>query len=366
MNKPLMNLSNPTRTLLRWIALFLLLFTAACTPPEVTLTPADAVGTMVAETMAANSLPTQPPAVDTLAAPTEPLPTLQSAARALVVANGAPQAQVDVLAAVVAELAGSAGLSVESKAELLPGDLDAGVRVVVMAAAPVNLDQLLQAGPEAQFVVVSGGAVAPEADNLSVITANTASEYFLAGYIAEILTGTVAPVALLPADAADFAAMQDGFLTGARFFCGACRLLPNFENMSPIVVSLPAASDAAAWGAAITPAAKFGMDVVYLPAEAATPELIGVLAANAQKVIGNVDPPAELAGKWVATVRADAAESLRGLWPDLMAGNGGQRLSARVAVTDIAAQWLTPGRQRLVTETRERLETGEVSPLEEK
>ena len=364
-----MNLRNLPRALPRALALGLLVLTAACSTPTVTLTPEDAVGTAVAETLTAATpfagQPADTQAVETPQAPTEPLPTLNSRARALVVANGAPQAQVDALTAVVNELASSAGLSVENKAELNPGDLDAGVRAVVLAAAPVNLDQLLQAGPETQFVVISPNDLTQQAANLSVIRADAASEYFLAGYIAELLTGTVAPVALLPADAPDLALMQDGFLTGARFFCGACRLLPNFENMSPIVVSLPAGSSAEAWNEAIAPAAKFGLDIVYLPAEAATPELVSLLAVNAQRVIGNFAPPAELAGKWVATVRADAAESLRGLWPDLMAGNGGQRLSARVAVTGIAAQWLTPGRQRLVTETRERLETGEVSPREE-
>lgn len=345
--------------------MLVLLFTAGCTTPTpATLEPseaADAVATMVAATMAASAQP-----ADTQAPPTEELPTLASSARVLVVSAGAPQAQADALAEVVRELAAQDRLNVESKNEITPGDLDENVRVVVMAAPPANLDQLLQAGSGTQFVVVSSGSVAQEAANLSVITSNPAYETFLAGYMAELLTGRIAPVALLPSDAGDYATLEDAFLTGGRFFCGACRLLPNFENISPVVVAQPASSDAAAWSAAITPAAKFGLDVVYLPAASASEDVISVLEANAQRVIGNFEPPAALRGKWAATVRADAGETLRSLWPDLMAGSGGQRLAARVAVTDIAAQWLTPGRQRLVTELRDRLESGDVSPLEEK
>lgn len=311
--------------------------------------------------MAASAQP-----VDTEPPPAEELPTLASSARALVVSGGAAQAQADALAEVARELAAQDGLNVESKSEITPGDLDGNVRVVVMAAPPANLDQLLQAGSGTQFVVVSTGSVAQEAANLSVITSNPAYETFLAGYIAELITGRIAPVALLPSDAGDFTTIEDAFLSGGRFFCGACRLLPNFENVSPVVVAQPAASDAATWNAAITPLAKFGLDVVYLPAESASEEAISLLAGSAQRVIGNFDPPAELRGKWVATVRADAGETLRSLWPDLLAGAGGKRLAARVAVTEIGAQWLTPGRQRLVTELRERLESGDVSPLEEK
>mgnify|MGYP000907465567 FL=1 len=360
-----MKLQRSSRFLPVFVVLLVLLFTAGCaTPTPATLEPseaADAVATMVAATMAASAQP-----VHTQAPTAEELPTLASSARVLVVTGGAPQAQADALAGVVRELAAQDGLNVESKSEITPGDLDGNVRVVVMAAPPANLDQLLQAGSGTQFVVVSTSSVAQEAANLSVITSNPAYETFLAGYIAELITGRIAPVALLPSDAGDTATLQDAFLTGGRFFCGACRLLPNFENVSPVVVAQPAASDAAAWNAAITPLAKFGLDVVYLPAESASEEVIGLLANSAQRVIGNFDPPAALRGKWVATVRADAGETLRSLWPDLMAGNGGQRLAARVAVTEIGAQWLTPGRQRLVTELRERLESGEVSPLEEK
>jgi hypothetical protein len=341
-----------------WFLLLVLL--SACSTPTPTLSPVNAVATAVTATMTAAT-----PAADTQPAPTEPLPAPASAG-ALLVANGAPQAQVDALTALVNELAGQSGLSVTSQGELAAGDLNPGVKVVVMAAAPSNLDQLLQAGPDTQFVVISATDVPQQAANLSVILSNPAYETFLAGYIAEVLTDRIAPLALLPSDAPNFATLEDSFLTGGRFFCGACRLLPNFENVGPVVVALPAASDAATWNASIAPAAKFGLDIVYLPAESATPETIALLASQAQRVLGNFAPPPELAGKWIATVRADAGETLRGLWPDLLAGNGGQRLTARVAVTEIAARWLTPGRQRLVTETRERLENGDITPLEEK
>lgn len=358
-----MKLSRIPRLAFAFLTLLAALLAACSTPAGPTqpaTSPADAVATAVSATMAAATQP----------APTAPEATAPQttggAARAVLVSAGAPQPQVDALADVLGELAAQDGLAVETKAELAPGDLDEGARVVVFAAPPPNLEQLLQAGAGAQFVVVSSADVPQQGENLSVIRSSPADEAFLGGYIASLLSERIAPVGLIASDAPDFATLQDAYLTGGRFFCGACRLLPNFENISPVVVSLPAASDAASWNAAITPAAKFGLDVVYLPAESATPEVIALLAASAQRVVGNFPPPDELAGKWVASVSADATESLRGLWPDLMAGKGGQRLSARVAVTDIAARWLTPGRQRLVTDVRQRLETGEVTPLEEK
>ncbi len=362
-----MKLSHASRFALASIALLAVLL-AACSAtgdtPAPATSPADAVATAVSATLAAATQPA--PIAPSDSAPQASAQPAASTARAVLVSAGAPQPQVDALAAVLEALAAQDGLALEAKADLAPGDLDDGARVVVFAAPPPNLDQLLQAGAGAQFVVISSADVPQQADNLSVIRSSMADEAFLGGYIASLLSERIAPVGLIASDAPDFETLQDAYLTGGRFFCGACRLLPNFENISPVVVSLPAASDAASWNAAIAPAAKFGLDVVYLPAESATPEVIALLASSAQRVVGNFAPPPELAGKWVASVRADAAESLRALWPDLLAGQGGKRLSARVEVTEIAARWLTPGRQRLVTDLRERLETGEVTPLEEK
>jgi len=80
-------------------------------------------------------------------------------------------------------------------------------------------------------------------------------------------------------------------------------------------------------------------------------------------LVGGQTPPAEFQQQWAATVRTDPASILKILFPDLLAGIGGQDHSAPIILTDVNPQYLSPGRQQRVEEVIQMLADGEIQPL---
>ncbi len=317
---------------------------------------------------------TQPAPVDTLAA-TEPLnpPTPQPSAttepaRVILFAPASVAAQQTQAAeALLRELAGTENHQVEIHADLTAADLNAAVQVVIMLARPANLEALLAAAPDAQFIVVSPVEL-PTAANLNVILTQPAQQAFMAGYIAMLATTDWRAAGLLPADEPLGAALQDAFLNGGRYWCGRCApLYPPAVNF-PLFTSLPANSPPGNWAAAVDELQRSVLEVVYVAPEASSPELLANLVARGYKLVGGQPPSPEFKAAWVATVTLDPLPVLRGLWLDLAAGKTGQTRAARVQIDDINPNYLSEGRMRLVNETREMLETGLLSaesiPLE--
>ena len=131
------------------------------------------------------------------AAPTkaEPAPTTAppDAARVILVApNGTDQGLGQAVSKAVADLAGKDSLAVSTVKELSAGDLTPAVKVAVLVGAPQNMDQLLQAGPKTQFLVVGSGDLPQKAANLSVISQKAEDQAFMAGYLAELISNRLA------------------------------------------------------------------------------------------------------------------------------------------------------------------------------
>ncbi|HEX9011981.1 MAG TPA: hypothetical protein VF813_00645 [Anaerolineaceae bacterium] len=341
------------------LSILALVVLAGCGPSATARTPdRSAVATIVAATLSASALPTQAASV---AAPSAPaVPTQETGSKAVLVSAAGANSELE---AALKELAGKAGLAVETRAQLAPGDMTPGWKVVVMAAPPANLDQLLSAAPQTQFLVFSAADIPTKAKNLTLVVSHREQEAFLAGYVAELVTGDWRAAGLLASDTPLGGALQDAFLDGGRYYCGRCVPLNPPVAFFPLAASLPANSSPDQWKAAVDEMQKKILDVVYVSPEASSPDLLNYLAGQKVRILGGQPPSPEAQGNWIATLRIDTAASLRSLWPDLLAGKGGQAFSARIAVTDIQAQWLTPGRQRLVTEAIDNLEKGLINPL---
>lgn len=339
-------MSTRLRSLAILLTSFLLL--AACAAPTQPTTSPQATA-LPQETSTGASTP----------ATVEPSPTVAETSRVIVVA---PKGQGEAVAAAVKDLASQSGLSVIESEGLAAGDLSPAVKVVVSTGAPENLDQLLQASPATQFVVISPSGLQNKAANLSVINQNAEDAAFLAGYLGALVSRDWRVAGLLPSDTPLGDALPEAFLNGARYWCGRCIPIEPPVALFPLSASLPAASDPAAWNAAVAELQKKVLDVVYIAPEATTPALLDSLAQQDFRLIGSIPPPPEIQSHWVATVGIDPAASLKTLWPDLLSGKGGQKLTARVAVSAVNDQWLTPGRQRLVNELLDQLEKGLISP----
>lgn len=272
-----------------------------------------------------------------------------------VILAGAPD---EAAQAVLFELAAPSGLQVDARPELQPGDLTPAVKLAVLTAVPVNLDQLIAAGPSTQFVVISPTPLANAAPNLTVILSPRENQAFLAGFIAELISSDWRAAALLPADEPLGPRLQGSFVSGGRYWCGRCTPIYPPLVLYPIYAAVPAGSPPAAWQAAVDGLNAKGLEVIYLSSEAYSPELAAYLGTLNLKIIADVPPPPGLEASWAASVRADPVESLKSLWNDLLAGQGGKTLSARLVVDHINPALLSEGRLRLVDEARQKIEDG--------
>lgn len=307
---------------------------------------------------------TQSPVVLPSATP-EPSATPQPGRVILLTPEGSGSQAVQ---AALNELSAAAGLTVETQADLQPGGVDASVRVVVAPAPPANLNELIAAAPQTQFVIASPVDLS-QAGNLTVIRWRPENQVFLGGFIAVLLSQDWRSAGLLPSDGPLGSSLQEAFVNGGRYFCGMCAPGWPLGLTYPQVTALPAASDGPSWQAAA--AGMFdnaAVEAYFLADEAYRQEVFDYLQGRVQftntvLLVGTQSPPDALRGQWAATIGSDTASALRQAWPDILAGKGGVVVEASLALSDVNEENLGQGRQRLVDELIEELRTGSIYPF---
>jgi len=327
------------------VLLFVSLFGASCVP--VPVTPAILAPTPLATIQA----PTQ-----ALTGTTTPLPR---PGKVVLVANPAPD---PVLQALLAELAGQAGLSFEVQPSLSGRKIPPEWKIVVIQSPPADLVQLAGAAPTTQFVALSAEKL-KFAANLSIIILHPDQEAFLAGYVSAMVTPDWRLVALMPSDTDGSPVFTDAFKNGSAYFCGACYSALSPIVSFPLVASLPTGSDLSAWQSAIDGLRKNIIYALYISPEINNPDLLHDQAAKKTILIGGQTPPAENRPRWAATIRSDTTSALRQLWSDLLAGKGGKAIDAPILITDIQESLLGLGKQQLVENVRKNLASGQIYPL---
>lgn len=295
----------------------------------------------------------------------QPTATTQPGRVLLVAPAGA---DVQAAQAALAELSGTAGLILETRAGLQKEELTPDVRVVVSLDAPLNLAEIAAAAPQTQFIAVSSVDL-PAAGNLTVIRERPEYQAFIAGYISALLSTDYRAGALLPGDGPLGASLQEAFTNGARYFCGVCAPGYPLNVYYPQIAALPSASDGPAWQAAA--AGMFDnqkVEVYYLSAEAVRPEVIAYLQDRVQfdktlLVVGDQSPPDALKAQWAATVRYDVVSGLRQVWPDVTAGKGGAVLEAAIIAENPTKGLVGEGRMRLVENLIAEIKAGRIVPF---
>lgn len=275
----------------------------------------------------------------------------------LVAAPDADPATLTRLQATLETLAAESALAVTVVNGLTPEQLTENIKIVVSVGAEVDLAALAPAAPAVQFVAVGQPNAIPGA-NMSVIGNSTVEEErqsFMGGYLAALVSSDSKVTGLIPSDIALTDQAQDAYLIGARFFCGLCNPKYPPYNSFPQLLTLPAASDAAALQNAVDTIANLGTEVVYVHAALVSPELLNILAGTSMDVVGGASPDMPR-NNWVGTVAVDPAPALAAMWADLMAGNPGQQLPGSIILLDQEAGLISEGRMRLFDEIKADLE----------
>ncbi|MDR3575518.1 MAG: hypothetical protein P4L50_16790 [Anaerolineaceae bacterium] len=326
----------------------LVLILAACNLPGGSATQAPNATPLPSQAAAAaSSTPTSAPVVNKLilVAPSDvKSPSVQDVQKAL------------------SDLAKQPGLSLQTVSSIQPGDLKPEWKVVVLLGIPANLSGLTKAAPKTQFIVIGPGELSG-AGNLSVVRMNVEQQAFLAGYLAETIAPDWRVGGLLPNDGPLGADLEGTFRNGGYYQCGRCDPVNGPIVHFPQTATLPSNSDPSAWQAAAADMEKNVINVMYVAPEASSPNLLADLLSKGIVLVGGQTPADQLRSKWAATVRQDAVASLRSIWPDVIAGKGGETVNAQLQLADINPDLFSTGRQRLVQEAMSDLQSGLIDPL---
>ncbi len=292
--------------------------------------------------------------------------------KVILVTGGTAEAViVQQVQGVINELAASSVFLMDTRSELQPGDVTSDVRVAVFVSLPGNLNELLSAGNQTQFIVITSEKVASAA-NLNVIEIHPEIRAFLAGYIAEAISVDWRAAGMLPTDASGNI-QEQAFLNGGRYFCGICQ--PSYTPLTqfPVVASLPAGSDTTTGQANATALMNYRIYTMYVAPEVSTPDLLGFLAGqkvltelgamNPIILLGGEAPPENIRSIWAASIQIDYASPLRTIWQLVSDGQGGQQVAAGIILTDINETYLGAGKQRLVQDVLQKLLDGWIEPL---
>jgi hypothetical protein len=253
------------------------------------------------------------------------------------------------LEALIREQAEQGGYIPERRASLSPSDLGGEVRLVVALPPAPQLPEIAAGAPETQFLAVgfSGLSAAP---NLSVIgPQGTRPDWqgFLAGYLAAIITVDWRVGVISTGESAAGIAARQGFLNGARYFCGLCRpVRPPYQEY-PLFVEVAASPQPEQWQPAADLMIERGVQTVFITPEAASEALLVYLSDAGLTLIGGSPPSNPDEQNWAATILPDPGPAALSLFPALLSGEGNQQAPLLYVFQDVNPDLVTPGRLQL-------------------
>ena len=241
-----------------------------------------------------------------------------------------------------------------------------GLKMVIVLPPDPGLAALTAAAPGVQFLAV-GIPNLGTASNLSSIGSTgfpVDQQAFLAGYIA----GLVAPewkVGILsqkdnPSGDSAVTAFTNGFV----FYCGSCRnpLFPQPSGIYPVVVRIPSDAKPGTYSAFADLLIHNVVKVAYVYPDVATPGLLSYMSQNNLLLVGQALPSEAVRPSWIASIRPDEIAAIKAIFPDLIAGKGGQVVPTSLVLADVNPDLLSAGKLRLVQTVLDGLLNGSIVP----
>jgi len=271
------------------------------------------------------------------------------------------------LTTVVSEFAAANSLQTRTLSTLTSSDITESTKIVIFSVDPGNLADLSAAAPATQFVVLGNSSITA-GGNVSTIKADLAAKAFMAGYITMLLAYDWRAAGLLTSDGPLGDSYSDAFTNGARYVCGKCNAYFAPLVSFPAIAVEPSNSDEAPWGAAAATLGDDWLSAVFIDPAAATLSVANGVSAhplNFESVlfVGYTEVSPDSGLTWDVLLGEDVAASLKTLLPLLLAGQGGQAVSATITLTPVTEGVVSPARLELFNETAAKVASGELEPL---
>lgn len=227
-----------------------------------------------------------------------------------------------------------------------PATLDPSLKVVVALVSDPGIATLAAAAPQAQFLAVNIPGIAA-GGNISVLGGDGIridQQAFMAGYISAMITEDFHTGIIIRKDDPAGRNAYTAFQVGQEFFCGLCNPLAGPFLDYPLVIEIPADAKPNEYGAYADYLIRNRVETMFIQDAVAIPELLEYLNTVGIFVIGMQTPPIEVNG-WVVTLQPNYLEAMQTVWPQLLAGNGGQNFQAPLTLTDINEEVFTEGKE---------------------
>ena len=158
-------------------------------------------------------------------------------------------------------------------------------------------------------------------------------------------------------------AARNAFANGFVFYCGSCRnpLFPQPAGIYPVFVGIPTDAKTSEYPAYADLLLHNVVKVAYVFPAIATPDLLNYMAQSGILVIGETFPGESARAHWVTSIQPDVTSAIQKIFPELVAGKGGQSVPTPLFLADVNASLLSQGKLRLVQQVLEGLQDGTIS-----
>jgi hypothetical protein len=279
----------------------------------------------------------------------------------LVLPEDMVQAEAERYQSTVYELAQASGYRFQVRSGLTESDVqnEPGLGVIIAIGVDPGLVSLATAAPAVQFLGANISGLTPTANLSSVGASSNApiQQAFIAGYMAALLSPDYRVGLITMEDDAGQKAIT-AFTNGRAFYCGLCNpAFPPFYKY-PVHPQIPLNTQLNQYPYYSDYFLDMLVDVAYVEPRAATPELLDYMAQRGLLIISERLPFESLQTNWVASLQPDLVPAIQRLWPDLIAGRGGQTISTPLLLTDVNPELLPDGKQGMVQELLDNLLLG--------
>jgi hypothetical protein len=100
--------------------------------------------------------------------------------------------------------------------------------------------------------------------------------------------------------------------------------------------------------------------VAYVFPAVATSDLLSYMSQNNLLLVGQSLPSDTLQPQWIASIQPDQITAIKNIFPDLIAGKGGEVVPTPLVLTDVNSDLLGAGKLRLVQQVLEGLQNGSI------
>jgi len=316
--------------------------------------------------------PAEPTAIPTATAASAPtaVPTPSTPLAVLIVPTEMDKTLSDAYQTTVYHLAQGSSLRFQVRNAFTKSDLDPSLKIVIALPPDPGIAALAAAAPTVQFLAINIPGITAR-NNVSTLATNSRVDIpaFVAGYTAAMISDDYRAGMIMPKDDPTAQVAAGAFANGMAYYCGLCTSFRLYSDQSGAGLSFPQfvqipASDAptrlGGWVNFLVSSQKVDAVYIYPDPKVGGQQLYDALGQTGAQIISLTVPKPKPAG-WVMAIRPDEVKAIQSAWPTLLAGQGGQAVPSPLGLAEIDPSFLSPGRERLVQQVLDDLQSGRLS-----